>query len=166
MAKKKDLTPRQNKLVKALTKGGTLASAAIKAGYTSKHARQAGFQALEQIKMRMPEILDQHGLTDNVLIDKYLLPLMNANSTRFFAFRKEVERKKKGQKEPVIETVQVIEKRDVIDWNAREAGLEMAFRLKGSYAAENDPKGSAGPTVIVIDIPRPDRQAAIDVKKA
>ncbi len=161
--KKKSLSPRQRGLIKHLSKGKSLGQAAIAAGYTNHYPAQAGHQALEQIRMRMPEILDQHGLTDHVLIDKYLRPLMDATETKFFAYRKDRKRKERGkEKASIIETVQVIDTREVINWNAREAGLDLAFKLKGSYATPAEAGKAAGPTVIVIDMPRPPRPA-IDV---
>ena len=98
----------------------TITEAARKAGYSLKRPGQSGYQALKQIKERMPEVLERHGLTDDSLIEKYLKPLLRAKETKFFAFQGEV-----------------IETHDVEALGVRKDALDMAFRLKGSYAPTN-----------------------------
>jgi hypothetical protein len=69
--------------VKAYAKGQTLGDAAIEAGYSAKNPHQSGYQALKQIKGRVPELMDELGLTDRALIRKYLVPLLKAKETKF-----------------------------------------------------------------------------------
>ena len=76
--KRKELSPRQMKLIKARAEGKTYKQAAIAAGYPEKNARQSGFQAMQQIRGRVPDLLDKHGLCEGALIDKYLRPLLDA----------------------------------------------------------------------------------------
>jgi hypothetical protein len=45
---------------------------------------QAGYQALAQLRGRVPELLERHGLGEEVLIEKYLKPLLEAEETKFF----------------------------------------------------------------------------------
>jgi hypothetical protein len=70
--KRKELTVRQMKLIKARAEGKTYAQAAIEAGYSSKHAAQNGYQALSQIRGRVPDLLDRNGFDENTAIEKYL----------------------------------------------------------------------------------------------
>lgn len=125
-AKKQKLTPQQKSLVKNLTKGMSITDAAIKAGYSDSSritAGQCGSQALENIRLKMPEVLDKYGLTDESLIENYLKPLMNAEDTEFAKFKGNIS-----------------DERNVIAWGPRATGLDMAFNLKGSYAPKFDPK--------------------------
>jgi hypothetical protein len=95
----------------------SLADAAIKSGYTANYASQAGNQALEQIRQKMPEVLDRHGFTDDSLVKKYLSPLLRANETKFFAHKGIVK-----------------ETQDVAANDIRLRALDLTFKLKGSYA--------------------------------
>jgi hypothetical protein len=164
VAKKKKLAPRARKFVQGLAKGMTQKDAAIAAGYPAKNARQSAYQVMQAVQSKMPDLMNRAGLTDDVLIDKYLLPLMNAKETKFFPYRtEETKIIKVGKKEtPVTEKVQVIEKREVIAWGPRRDGLELAFRVKGSFSPKTEEEARVtqqftGPTVIVLDLPRPKR---------
>jgi hypothetical protein len=125
---------RQQKFVKELAKGNTLAQAARNAGYSEKNANQSGYQALAQLRGRVPELLERHGLGEEVLIDKYLRPLLDAEETKFF---------NDGKKRINVKAL-----------GTRLAALRTA--LHGSYAPR-DPKEAAqyGVRVIRVDIPRP-----------
>lgn len=115
-----DLTPQQHNLVKNLLKGMNLTQAAIKAGYSTKNAPVIANQALKRIQKKMPQILERNGLSDNALVKKYLKPGLEAQETKFF------------QKDGVV-----TDQRDVVAWDPRLRALDMAFRLKGSYAPVN-----------------------------
>jgi hypothetical protein len=65
--KNKPLNPRQQKFVKTLAKGASLTDAAIEAGYSSRNPGQSGFQALQQIRGRVPDLLEIHGLGEEIL---------------------------------------------------------------------------------------------------
>jgi len=117
---KPKLTPQQRALVKNLIKGMSITDAALKAGYTDKSrvaAGQAGSQALENLRLKMPEVLEKAGLTDEVLTEKYLKPLLRAKETKFFAHEGKVT-----------------DHRDVAALGIRSNALDMTFNLKGSYA--------------------------------
>lgn len=127
--KVKKLTVRQRELIKNIGRGMSVSRAAVRAGYTDKAPRQAGHQALEQIKRSMPELLDAKGLTDDALIDNYLRPGLEAKEVRLSQFM--------GQ---------FTDHMEVIDHGVRRDYLDMTFKLKGSYAptkqsiaAENGP---------------------------
>src|SRR5260370_761812 len=134
--KKRKPGPRQQKFVKELAKGKSLAQAARDAGYSEKNANQSGYQALAQLRARVPKLLERHGLGEEVLIDKYLRPLLDANETKFF---------KEGKVQIEVQALTI-----------RHAALRTAFELHGSYAPR-DPKEAAqyGVRIIRVDIPRP-----------
>lgn len=52
--KRKELSPRQMKLIKARAQGKTYAQAATEAGYSPKHAAQNGYPPFSQIRGRGP----------------------------------------------------------------------------------------------------------------
>jgi len=106
---KKKLTQKQRKLVENMAKGMPQGQAAIEAGYAPKYACQAAYQALESVRKLIPEVLDRVGLTDDALIEKHLLPMLNATETKYFPYRKTIRRKISGRKRS--ETVQVIDER-------------------------------------------------------
>jgi hypothetical protein len=91
----------------------------------------------------MPELLDEIGLTEETLIEKHLVPLLSATTTKFFAHRGKV-----------------VECRKVPDNDARLKALDLAFRLKGSYASKGqETTEDRGIRVVVLDSPRPPRPA-------
>lgn len=115
--KNKPLTRREAKFLKAIVKGDSLADAALYAGYSEKYLRQSGFQAMQRIQEKMPQILDRKGLTDEAVIDKYLRPALEANETEFAKFNGKI-----------------MDEREVVAWTPRLNALDMLFKLKGSYA--------------------------------
>jgi phage terminase small subunit len=74
----KQLTNKERAFVRSLAQGRSLTDAALAAGYSSKNPGQSGWQALENIRHKVPELLDRHGPTDEALIEKHLKPLLNA----------------------------------------------------------------------------------------
>jgi hypothetical protein len=135
----KQLKPRQVALVKNLVDGMTITEAARRAGYSKKCPGQAGYQALQNLKLKMPELLDRLGLSEVVLIEKHLKPMLSAQTTKFFQHRGKVAGK-----------------RLVTDNEARLNALDLAFKLRGSYAqADHRPAEAAVVKVIIMDAPRP-----------
>ena len=65
--KRKKATPRQMKLIEERAKGKSYSDAAIAAGYPEKNARQSGCQAMQQLRGRVPDLLDRHGLSEDVV---------------------------------------------------------------------------------------------------
>jgi hypothetical protein len=115
--RRKELSLRQMKLIKARAEGKTYAQAAIEAGYSPKHAAQNGYQALSQIRGRVQDLLDRQGLDENTAIEKYLKPLLEARETVFF---------QKNGKVTATRKVEAL----AIRLNA----LKELFLLHGSYA--------------------------------
>jgi hypothetical protein len=138
---KRKPTPRQMKLIKERAKGKN-AEAAVTAG-SAKNARQSGYQAMEQLRGRVPDLLDKHGLSEDALIDKYLRPLLKWEETILF--------QKDGK---------VTQKVRVADGRLRHSALRTAFELHGSYAPNVYDKKGAGPGLtLVFDPPRPNWDA-------
>ncbi|MGB7282031.1 MAG: hypothetical protein WBE13_07215 [Candidatus Acidiferrum sp.] len=121
---KTNLTQRERLLLGALANGATYAEAARHAGYSAKHLRQSGFQAFQILKMKMPELLEKKGLSDDATIDKYLRPALEAKETVFAKYEGKIT-----------------DKRDVVAWGPRLSALDILFRLKGSYAEDNKQRG-------------------------
>ena len=151
---RKHLTPKQRKFLKALPKARTHGEAALKAGYSSKYPDQSARQALAALRLSVPQLMDRAGLSEGVLIQKYLAPLLKAKTTRFFHHQGEV-----------------IETHDVADNETRRNALETAFKLHGSFAPLKQETTARTISVVVLDVPRPGRPvgasppAIIDVAK-
>lgn len=116
--KRRALTLKQKKLVKALPNSESIAEAGRKAGYSG---RDSAHTAMKTVREKMPGLMDRLGLTDEALVNNYLRPGLDAMKTEFFA-----------DKGVVIET------RDVISWGDRRGFLDMAFKVKGSYPRNTD----------------------------
>ncbi len=83
--------------------------------------------------------MDEIGLTHPALIENYLVPLLEAKETKF------------------------VHDRDRLKQKTVQARLDTAFKLRGSYAPRNPKEAEQfGTKVVVVDIPRPPRNA-IDV---
>jgi len=137
--KKPKLTQRQMRFLEAYSQVQTAGMAAVIAGYSAKHPDQSGHQALQQIKAKAADVLDAHGLTADHLIENYLAPALNAQKPVFFT----------GQGEPISFVL-------TNDWAARVRALDIAFKLRGDYATQEDIlKDATSVRVIRIDVPRP-----------
>ncbi len=140
MKKYKRLTSKERALVVHLSKGMSLTNAAIAAGYSPKRPDQSGYQAFESVRAKFPELLEKHGLTDDSFIEKYLVPGLEATETIY------------AQHEG-----QFTDERELIAWGPRRAYLDMAFKLRGAYAATDGDGESNGPVQVnvVVNVPRP-----------
>ena len=145
------LSHQQRALVKNLIKGMTITDAALAAGYSEKCPGQAGHQALEAIKRKMPDILDNHGLTDETLIEKYLKPALEATETEFAKFEGKIT-----------------DQCEVVAWSPRLTALDMAFNLKGNYAPKDDnrPELNVGVKVVIEHIGNQDTITATAIGPA
>ncbi len=119
----RQLTHRQKKLLKALPGAASVADAARQAGYSPKRADQSGYQALKQIagNESIHELLQRHGLDDDIVIEEYLVPLMNATETRFF-----------------VCDGKVVSKRVVPAWSQRAKGLDIFGMIRGWYKTDQE----------------------------
>jgi hypothetical protein len=132
-------TERQKKLVEHIPTSKSHGEAAVKAGYPSKNAAQSAHQALRQMRGRVPDLMDQLGISERELIDKHLCRQLTAQRTIF------------AQKDGKFR-----DKRTVDALEIQIRAFDLAFQLHGSYAPR-DPKEAAqfGVKVIVNDMPRP-----------
>ena len=132
------LTLLQTRLLEELPTSKTIGEAAVKAGYSSKNPGQTGYQALKALRGRVPEILDRIGLDEETVIQKHLLPKLEAKRVHYFPKDGEI-------------VVQLSEDLDI-----QMQAIHRIFQLRGSYAPK-DPKEAAryGVKIIKIDIPRP-----------
>ena len=126
--------------MKNLALGMAQKEAAIKAGYTTKHPRKAAHQALAQIAKTWPEELESVVGTPRQVIDKYLLPLMNATETKAFNHNGDV-----------------IYSRPIINWGARSNGLDIYCRIAGAYQDEKKPEARPVQVIINTNVKLPDR---------
>src|SRR5262252_7097895 len=83
----KELTPRQIMFAKHLLTGATITEAARRAGYSQKNLSQSGHQALKTIRAKAPELMVRLELTPQVLIEKYLVPLLSATKRKLFQYK-------------------------------------------------------------------------------
>ena len=114
---KKQLNTRETILLRELAKGHTYTEAARTAGYSEKCLAQSGFQVLQRLKEKIPDILDRKGLTNEAVIEKYLKPALEANETEFAKFEGKIT-----------------DEREVVAWGPRLQALDMVWNLKGAYA--------------------------------
>jgi len=144
----RELTPRQITFAKHLVTGATITEAARRAGYSEKNLAQSGHQVLKAVQLKMPELMVDAGLTAEVLIYKYLLPLLSATTKKCFHHNGKI-----------------IYSRAFPDYRTRVMALDMAFRLIGAYAT-GEPVSAAnqGVKVIVMDGPRPLRPVVTNVQ--
>ena len=85
-----------------------------------------------ELDMAMPELMDRHGITGSVLIEKYLKPGLDAMETEFAKFEGKIT-----------------DSRDVIAWGPRHAYLETSLKLKGAFPQEKTPISNMQINVVV-----------------
>jgi len=136
------LTARQRAFALAYAQTHSETKAALIAGYSAKNPGQSGHQALQALFKKMPDIMDRHGLSLEVLIEKHLIPLLNAQITKFAT--------KAGKFTDWV---------DVPDNSTQLKALDIAFRLHGAYATNEEARKDAnGVRVVVLDSPKTQRE--------
>jgi len=105
---------------------------------------------MQQIKKKMPHLMDEMGLTDDSLIGDYLVPLLNATQVKAFNHEGKVIY---AEPQPALDI--------------RLGALREAFKLKGSYAPPPDASQSySGIRVINMEgIPRPNREKFLEAER-
>lgn len=111
------LTPRQCRLLAFLSEGRTITDSAKLAGYPERSAKQRGHEVVKRIRGQASALMDEFGLTEAALIQRYLLPALNAQETEFA--------KHEGK---ITDAV------DVVAWGPRLTALDIAAKMKGMYA--------------------------------
>jgi hypothetical protein len=133
----KQLTPREFAFAVNVLQGTSITEAARRVGYPEKDLSQSGNQAPQAIRLSAPVLMDRLGLTERVLIEEHLAPLLAATTTKYFQAEGGVR-----------------QRREVANVYARLKALDMAFKLRGSYAtADSKLAKPAPPPAIIIDIP-------------
>lgn len=138
---KKSSTPRESRFVEAFLKTRNKTRAALLAGYSAKNPAQAGHAVMERLKEKAPEVFARMGLTLESVIEKKLVPLMDAQEIKVSQHE--------GQFTDIIE----------VDALPIQLGAtRMFFELANAFPPR-DPALAAqiGVEVIVNDMPRPHR---------
>jgi hypothetical protein len=130
---------RQQALLKNLAKGMTKTEAAVAAGYSKKFASQGAHQALKQIAKTWPETLDKVCGTPESVIEKYILPLMNATARKAFNHNGKV-----------------IYSKPMVSWGPRTSGLDIYCRIVGAYRDERKPEQRPVQVIINTNVKLPD----------
>jgi hypothetical protein len=81
--------------------------------------RSTNRQVSAEENLKVPTLMDSLGLTKEVLIEKYLIPLLSANTTICI--------REKGKTRRV----------SIVYYGTRQRALDMAFKLSGAYAPMN-----------------------------
>jgi hypothetical protein len=138
---KKTLTLKQARFAAALMKTRTRREAAIIAGYSRKNIDQSANQAYNALLIKAPEAMGQAGLPLPVIIEKHLVPLLNATEVKLAQHE--------GQFTDYVELEAL---------GIRLAATRMALELLAAFHPE-DPALAAKTTVdvIIMDMPRPQR---------
>jgi phage terminase small subunit len=147
--RKGKLTPRQNRLVKNLAKGMSGRKAAIASGYSPKGAAQTAHKAMQAIEKKAGSLLERNGLDEDSLVENYLKPMLSATEQQAVFTRRGWEYSK-----------------EMPAHSARNKAMDTAFKIAGSYKADQDSGPSKIQVVIVNNSHRPpwEQQAAIEVK--
>src|SRR5712691_1678027 len=127
----KQLTPRRIAFAENVLKGTMITEAAQRVGCSGKDLAQSDDEAPQAIRLRTPELMDRLGLTERVLIEN-LVPLLAATITKYFQDEEGVR-----------------QKRVAADNYARLKALDMAFKLRGSYATADSRTPEPGPTQVI-----------------
>ncbi len=72
-----------------------------------------------ETNLKVPTLMNRLGLTNEVLIEKYLVPLLSANTTICIREQGKARRVR------------------ILDYGTRQRALDMAFKLSGAYAPTN-----------------------------
>jgi len=143
------LTAQQRTLLDLILSGTDPTEACAKAGYKSRGG-------LATLAKKVPDILDRCKLSEDVLIEQHLKPLLVAKETKFFQCRVEGSTMYLGSDgvEELKDTTElIIEEREVAALGIRRDALDMAFKLHGSYArpdAGDDPLHAGGINVQIV----------------
>ena len=103
----------------------------------------------ELSNLSIPALLERHGITGDVLIEKYLKPGLDAMETEFAKF--------KGK---------IMDSADVIAWGPRLQALEMTLKLLNAYPREDAEKNAGVTFNVVISAPRPHKQLENTIERS
>lgn len=140
------LTAKQSAFVIAFIRTQQKNKAALLALYSPKHPDQSGYQAFQAIQKKVPDIMDRMGLTVPALIEKHLVPLLNAKTVKM------------AQDEGIFTDVVALD-----DNGSQLTALDIAFKLHGAYAAKEQIIQKASTVrAIIVDMPRPKKPPELE----
>jgi hypothetical protein len=128
------LTMLECRLVEALPESKTYKEAGLKAGLSKKNISHNVHCALQRIRRKMPEIFEEMGLTPEFVVNRHLVPLMDAQDIRFLDGDRWVR---------------------VPDNPSRLRALHIYCLLAGIYAPKDQLQQQGEFRGLVLDIPRP-----------
>ena len=149
MATRKQLTPRERKLIKGVAAGKSIKAAAIEAGYSPRTGRESGSRALRNVtvKTELEKLMDKVGLSDSKVLQAHA-DLIGANKTVSIVPVKP-KQGEQGETEGRDASASSVEFVDVPDWMARAKGIDMAHKIKGRYIEKKEISGPNGGPVDV-----------------
>jgi hypothetical protein len=128
----KPLTSCEIKFLRAMIRDGkTQTEAAIVAGYSPSH--NSGHQAMNQIRQKAPDLLQEIGLYPKKVMEEILIPGLHAEKVEHFAHQGVV-----------------IDSRTVVDHEQRGKYLDRYCKLLGLYANGHDEDGPPRPTATIV----------------
>lgn len=113
---RKRMNARQAALLKNLSKGMTQKQAAINAGYSEKHADKVAHQTLTRMQENWGEHLEAVIGNQRSVLEKYLVPLMNARHQKAFNHNGKV-----------------VYSKPMVAWGPRRDGLDIYCKIAGAY---------------------------------
>ena len=125
--KGKPLKGRRKVQLAHIIMGDSITEASKVAGYATV---QSGSRALKDTRRRLRDVMDYYGLTEEVLVRDYMMPLMNATSMHFFA------------KDGIV-----MDERTTEDNAIRRSALDMVWKLRGAYPKEEPQQNNLNITI-------------------
>ena len=132
-SKTKNLTRREKALFAGLASGMSITDAARAAGYSEKWPGSAGWNALQNIKAKAPNLFDRHGLTNDAFMEKHVIPALNATEIKAFHY--------KGR---------FVYSKPLIAWGPRVQMIRLVAEMMSLIVKEQETP-NAGIKVVVID---------------
>lgn len=154
------MTPREQQVLAGVLEGKKQVTIAKELGISSSNV-SGTLTRLATKTMKASEILDDMGLDLRVGLERYLLPLLEAKETKFFAHEKKgISFDDKGH--PYVDLDgYVIEEREVIANDIRLRAADLFFKLHGAFPARGSGEAEDGPTTgVTINL------AVLDPKRA
>ena len=108
-------TGRQRQILGCLARGLTIQECADELGIS----KQRVHQVCQMTKGRVADLMDDAGLTDAALVNRYLKPALEATETEFAKFQGTIT-----------------DSREVIAWGPRLQALELAAKMRGTIGGD------------------------------
>jgi len=138
-----ELTPREVMFLKSFAKSGNMTTAAMASGSPEDNARQCGWAMMRRIKTKFGEILIHHEVTPDSIIDKVLLPGLEATKIEHFA-----------------SNGIVMETREVVDHEQRGKFADRIFKLTGLVGNGHEDTDHVPAGQVTVNVAIADREGA------